>query len=408
MNLTGVNSSTATYLDTSFYNPVRDPVWGSIMLSEGFKKIVSSPVLQKMNRIRQLGPTYLVYPGAVHTRFIHSLGVYHMGYRMIRRLITFDSCPQVTVQDVNAFLCACLLHDLGHFPYTHSLKELPLKKHEALTGEYILAEPLASIIRSALEIDPAIPAAIVDTALPTSDATVKFFRNILSGVLDPDKLDYLTRDAFFCGVPYGTQDIEFVLSSIYPHPERGISILPSGIPAVENILFSKYLMYKTVYWHKTVRCATGMIKKAIMAALNDGVLTPDDLYGLDDESLFQAGRGDGASRLFDMVHGRELFKMTHEVVFDDTNPYHMSLLDLKKRGEEEAKLAEKLSCDSASVIIDVPENITFETTLPVYENGTFRSFSGRAGLETFSDPLRKIRIFVDPSVADKARSLQWN
>ncbi len=406
--MTKGNSSTATYLDTSFYNPVRDPVWGSIMLSEGFKKIVSSPVLQKMNRIRQLGPTYLVYPGAVHTRFIHSLGVYHMGYRMIRRLITFDSCPQVTVQDVNAFLCACLLHDLGHFPYTHSLKELPLKKHEALTGEYILAEPLASLIRSALEIDPAIPAAIVDTSLPTSDATVKFFRNILSGVLDPDKLDYLTRDAFFCGVPYGTQDIEFVLSSIYPHPERGISILPSGIPAVENILFSKYLMYKTVYWHKTVRCATGMIKKAIMAALNDGVLTPDDLYGLDDESLFQAGRGDGASRLFDMVHGRELFKMTHEVVFDDTNPYHMSLLDLKKRGEEEAKLAEKLSCDSVSVIIDVPENITFETTLPVYENGTFRSFSGRAGLETFSDPLRKIRIFVDPSVADKARSLQWN
>ena len=406
--MTGVNSSTATYLDTSFYNPVRDPVWGSIMLSEGFKKIVSSPVLQKMNRIRQLGPTYLVYPGAVHTRFIHSLGVYHIGYRMIRRLITYDSCPQVTVQDVNAFLCACLLHDLGHFPYTHSLKELPLKKHEALTGEYILAEPLASLIRSALEIDPAIPAAIVDTSLPTSDATVKFFRNILSGVLDPDKLDYLTRDAFFCGVPYGTQDIEFVLSSIYPHPERGISILPSGIPAVENILFSKYLMYKTVYWHKTVRCATGMIKKAIMAALNDGVLTPDDLYGLDDESLFQAGRGDGASRLFDMVHGRDLFKMTHEVVFDDTNPYHMSLLDLKKRGEEEAKMAEKLSCDSASVIIDVPENITFETTLPVYENGTFRSFSGRAGLETFSDPLRKIRIFVDPSVADKARSLQWN
>ena len=406
--MTGVNSSTATYLDTSFYNPVRDPVWGSIMLSEGFKKIVSSPVLQKMNRIRQLGPTYLVYPGAVHTRFIHSLGVYHMGYRMIRRLITFDSCPAVTVQDVNAFLCACLLHDLGHFPYTHSLKELPLKKHEALTGEYILAEPLASLIRSTLEIDPAIPAAIVDTSLPTADATVKFFRNILSGVLDPDKLDYLTRDAFFCGVPYGTQDIEFVLSSIYPHPERGISILPSGIPAVENILFSKYLMYKTVYWHKTVRCATGMIKKAIMAALNDGVLTPDDLYGLDDESLFQTGRGDGAFRLFDMVHGRELFKMTHEVVFDDTNPYHMSLLDLKKRGEEEAKLAEKLSCDSASVIIDVPENITFETTLPVYENGTFRSFSGRAGLETFSDPLRKIRIFVDPSVADKAWSLQWN
>ena len=302
---------------------------------------------------------------------------------MIRRLLTFASCPTVTVQDVHAFLAACLLHDLGHFPYTHSLKELPLKKHEALTGEYILAEPLASLIKSALEIDPAIPAAIVDTTMESTDATVLFFRNILSGVLDPDKLDYLTRDAFFCGVPYGTQDIEFVLSAIYPHPERGISILPSGIPSVENILFSKYLMYKTVYWHKTVRCATG-------------------------KSLIQEGRGEGASRLFDMVHDRILFKMTHEVVFDDNNPAHVALLDLKKRGEEEAKLAERLSCDSSSVIIDVPENITFETTLPVYDNGTFRSFTGRAGLETFSDPLRKIRIFADPSVAEKARRIQWN
>lgn len=402
------NSTTIAYLDTSFSHPVRDPVWGNIMFSDSFKKIISSPVLQKMNRIRQLGPTYLVYPGAVHTRFNHSLGVYHIGYRMIRRLLTFDTCPEVSVEDVNAFLCACLLHDLGHFPYTHSLKELPLKKHEALTGEYILSEPLSSIIRQALEIDPAVPAAIVDTSLATSDYTVLFFRNILSGVMDPDKLDYLTRDAFFCGVPYGTQDIDFVLSTIYPHPENGISILPSGIPAVENILFSKYLMYKTVYWHKTVRCATGMIKKAIIAALKEGVLTPENLYGLDDESLIQAGKGSSAARLFDMVHGRQLYKMISEVVFDDTNPAHIALLDLEKRGDAEQKLASRLGSDASSVIIDVPENITFETTLPVFESGSFRSFSGRAGLETYSDPLRKIRIFADPAIAEKARGLEWN
>ena len=403
--MAGKNSAAAAYLDTSFSYPVRDPVWGNIMLSAGFKKIVSSPVLQKMNRIKQLGPTYLVYPGAVHTRFNHSLGVYHIGYRMIRRLLTFDSCPALSEADVKAFLCACLLHDLGHFPYTHSLKELPLKKHEALTAEYIMADPLASIIRIALEIDPAVPAAIVDTALPTESATVQFFRNILSGSLDPDKLDYLTRDAFFCGVPYGTQDIDFVLDSIYPHPENGISILPSGIPAVENILFSKYLMYKTVYWHKGVRCATGMIKKAIIAALSDGVLTPEDLYGLDDESLFIAGKGGADLRLFDMVHNRQLFKMTHEVVFDDNNPAHIALLDLKKRSAAEQALAEKLTaagigCDSSSVIIDVPEHITFETTLPVFENGSFRTFSGSRGLENFSDPLRRLRVFVDPAVSD--------
>ena len=391
------NSSTKTYLDTSFIHPVRDPVWGNIMLSDGFKRIVAHPALQKMNRIRQLGPIYLVYPGAVHTRFIHSLGVYHIGYRIIRQLLTFDSCPELSEADVNAFLVACLLHDLGHFPYTHSLKELPLKKHEVLTGEYILAEPLAPLIREALDIDPAIPAAIVDTTMESSDGTVLFFRNILSGVLDPDKLDYLTRDAFFCGVPYGTQDIGSVLSAIYPHPERGISILPSGIPAVENILFSKYLMYKTVYWHKTVRCATGMIKKAIIAALQDGVLTPDNLYGLDDESLILAGKGSSGERLFDMVHNRRLFKQVREVVFDSSDPEHRALLDLKYRGEREKELAREYSADPSSVIIDVPEEINFETTLPVFEDGAFRNFSGSRGLENFSEPLRRIRIFMERS-----------
>ena len=265
------------------------------------------------------------------------------------------------------------------------------------------------MIRDALEIDPAVPAAIVDTSLPTESATVQFFRNILSGSLDPDKLDYLTRDAWFCGVPYGTQDIEFVLSAIYPHPEKGISILPAGIPAVENILFSKYLMYKTVYWHKAVRCATGMIKKAIIAALDSHLLTPQDLYGLDDESLFLAGKGGSDLRLFDMVHSRQLFKMTYEVVFDDSNPEHTALLDLKKRGAAEKALAEKLSgtgieCDSSCVIIDVPEHITFETTLPVFENGSFRTFSGSRGLENFSDPLRRLRVFVDPAVFDSIKS----
>ena len=97
--------------------------------------------------------------------------------------------------------------------------------------------------------------------------------------------------------------------------------------------------------------------------------------------------------------------MTHEVVFDDNNPAHIALLDLKKRSAAEQALAEKLTaagieCDSSSVIIDVPEHITFETTLPVFENGSFRTFSGSRGLENFSDPLRRLRVFVDPAVSD--------
>ena len=399
------------YLDQSFTEPVRDPVWGNIMFSRDFREIISSPVLQKMNRIRQLGPTYLVYPGAVHTRFNHSLGVYHIGYRIIRQLLTFSVCPELSLDGVRGFLCACLLHDLGHFPYTHSLKELPLKEHEVLTGEYIMAEPLKSLIGRALEIDPYIPASIVDENLKTDSREIHFFRNILSGVLDPDKLDYLTRDAWFCGVPYGTQDIDFVISAIYPHPECGISILPAGIPAVENILFSKYLMYRTVYWHKTVRCATGMIKKAIIRALDDGSLNPEQLYGLDDESLFQTCSG----KLFRMVHERQLYKMVSETVFDDSDPVHVSLMDLQRRSELEEKIVDDIrnqgiSCDDDSVFIDVPERINFETSLPVFENGSFRTFSGSRGLGNFSRSLRMLRVFAAPEVAEqlkKIKDIRW-
>ena len=383
----------ASYLDNRFNNPVRDPVWGNIMLSDGFKKIVSSPVLQKMNRIKQLGPTYLVYPGAVHTRFSHSLGVYHIGTRIIRKLITFGSCPKVSEEGVRAFLCACLLHDLGHFPYTHSLKELPLKEHEALTAEYILSEPLFSLIKESLEIDPFMAAAIVDENLETADPEVVFFRHILSGVLDPDKLDYLTRDARFCGVPYGIQDIDFVLSSICPDPEKGICLLPQGEPALENILFSKYMMYKTVYWHKAVRCATGMIKKAIVSALEENVLKPEELYGLDDYSLVNFCRDLDlpALELISMVQERNLYKMSFETVFDDNLPEHRALLDLKTRSSKERELAAALGTEEMKIIIDVPEKINFDN------HEAFRIFAA---------PLRKIRIFASPDISERIRGIK--
>jgi len=104
-------------------------------------------------------------------------------------------------------------------------------------------------------------AAIVDTHLPIQeDRETAFYRRLLSGVLDPDKLDYLNRDARYCGVPYGNQDVDFTFSRPIPHQERGIDIDSRLIANVEAVLFSKYLMYRSVYWHHSVRSATAMIK----------------------------------------------------------------------------------------------------------------------------------------------------
>ena len=127
------------HLEREYTEPVRDPLWKHIYLSRGLMRVVDSSDFQQLNRIKQLGPSYLVYPGATHTRLNHSLGVFHLAKRILRALVGFDTCIDLSVEGVRAFLCASLLHDVGHFPYAHSLKELPLREHEELTGKIILS-----------------------------------------------------------------------------------------------------------------------------------------------------------------------------------------------------------------------------------------------------------------------------
>jgi uncharacterized protein len=242
------------YLDTSRAKAIRDPLWKHIYFNSDLYELIGSEAFHSLSRIKQLGPAYMVYPGATHTRFSHSLGVYHIASRMLHLLLHEDQAIRISLQGAKAFLCASLLHDLGHFPYAHSLKELPLIEHEILTARMIREAPLRDIIRDRIGTDPEMVASIVsadEVALESEE--IELFRNILSGVLDPDKLDYLNRDAYYCGVPYGLQDIDYALSRILLYRNSGIAIDQSGITVVENILFSKYLMYKAVYWHRAVR-----------------------------------------------------------------------------------------------------------------------------------------------------------
>ena len=280
------------HLENDYTEPVRDPVWKHIFVSPALLRIAEHAGFQKLDRIRQLGPASLVYPGATHTRRSHSLGVLHLARRLITTLVRKSPASGasplsgITREGVTAFLCAALLHDIGHYPFAHSLKDLSVEAHESLASRQILSE-FARAIREALGVEPKAVAAIIDHRVDYhGPVNVRFFWNLLSGVLDPDKLDYLNRDAFFCGVPYGVQDVDFILEEVSPDPSRGVAISRKGVMALENLLFSKYLMYKTVYWHKTVRIATAMIKKAIAAALAEGAVRREELYGLDDEEFF--------------------------------------------------------------------------------------------------------------------------
>ena len=410
---TSRNGGARSALLEGYSEPVRDALWGHVYLTPELAAVTASSAFMRLQRIMQLGPAFMVYPGATHSRASHSIGVYHLARRLLAHLADEGAENWLTPVGVKSFLCAALLHDLGHFPYTHSLKELPLKDHEALTGELITSEPVKSLVAGA-GADPCFSAAIVDTSLSNQEnGELVFYRKLLSGSLDPDKLDYLSRDARYCGIPYGVQDVDFILSRLYPSQKRGVDIDSRGIPGVESLLFSKYLMYRTVYWHRMVRSATAMVKKALLGGLESGAVAAEELYNLDDQGLFTlaAQRNYPLFSLLESVRNGRLFSIAAEIPFDES--VHKALFSLSARSRLEEDLAAEFSSvlgealAPCSLVIDLPEPITFDSGLFVVDENCVFGAGTSVFRENFVDSLVKslriIRVFIDADYGEKIK-----
>ncbi len=379
---------------------VRDPLWKHVYVNDALSEALLSAPFMRLTRILQLGPTHLVYPGATHTRAAHSIGVYSVACRLLDVLRARGADSWTTPCGCASFRAAALFHDLGHFPYTHSLKELPLASHESLSAEAVLRDPLCTHIRRSGGA-PEQTAAIIDAAIAADDTETLFFRRLLSGVLDPDKIDYLNRDAYFCGVPYGIQDTDYIFAQLLPDRDKGVVLESAALSAVENVLFSKYLMYRSVYWHRQVRVATALMKKAVFAALERGLLRAEQLYNADDYAIHALLARHGGSAAFpeygcaQAVQSGRLYHIIYEVPFDDGNSRHRILEHMRERTEAEARIAERLGIAPHQLVIDVPERISFESSLWICDEGvSFAESSTVFSSETvasFTGTLRKIR-----------------
>ena len=405
-----MKKSVFSCLQSGYTEPIRDILWGHIYLTPELMALTKSGPFMRLHRIMQLGPVFYVYPGATHTRASHSIGVYHLARRILIQLAVRGADKWLSPGGAASFLCAALLHDLGHFPFTHSLKELPLKTHEALTAKLIRCEPLKSLIAKTGG-DPYFTAAIIDPESGFSgsenhtNTELQFYRKLLSGTLDPDKLDYMNRDARYCGVPYGAQDVDYIISSLYPHHERGADIYEKGITSVESVLFSKYLMYRTVYWHKQVRSATAMIKKAVLNSMEKGSLDKNELYNIDDQGLF----GLIKHPLIRSVRDGKFYICAAELPFDEKD--HSPLLNIRNRTEFEKNLAGMLSgapgaksicrIPPEKLIIDVPEPVSFDSNIFIRDEKRYFSESSstfkKEMVNTMVKSLRIVRIFIDPA-----------
>ena len=260
-------------LDLNFLDSgkdIRDPIWGYITVPHELVGVVDSEDYQRLRDISQLGHVLLVYPGARHSRFEHSLGVFHLAGQFVRQLLESTPSPDLTIDDVRVLLAASLLHDIGHYPFSHLLEEMQafFVDHEE-RGRQIIQDPSTEVHQALVTtgIDPARVANVIDyqndsVSIPREDLRLA---HILSGTLDPDKVDYLLRDARYCGVPFGESvNRDRLIGSITydPHGERP-AITYKGVSAVEALIFTSYLMYRNVYWHHAVRSANAMFKRGV-------------------------------------------------------------------------------------------------------------------------------------------------
>lgn len=239
--------------DTRF---IRDAVYSFISFPKHdiVNQIIDTKEFQRLKYIRELGFSYFTYPGALHSRFSHSVGTYWLSHRF-GKVLDIDENNQLELE------ISALLHDIGHGPFSHALeKELIKKNHEEIGREIIESNKfnISSIIK-AHNIDPK----RISNILSSGAVEPKYLHKLISSQIDVDRFDYLLRDSLMTGNPHGSCDIERIIQTIRRNKNNELFIDDGGCDAVEHYLHCRYQMYKQVYYHHTTLSAEELFKKII-------------------------------------------------------------------------------------------------------------------------------------------------
>jgi len=221
--------------------------------------LIDTKEFQRLRRIKQLGTTYLTFHGAEHSRFSHSLGV----YEIVRRIVddVFRGRKEWEEEDRLLSLCAALLHDLGHGPFSHSFEKVFHLDHEEFTQMIILGD--TEVNRVLRRVSDPFPKQVAEVIAKTSEK--KLVVSLISSQIDADRMDYLLRDAYFTGVSYGHFDMERILRVMRPSEDQAV-IKKSGMHAVEDYIMSRYQMYWQVYFHPVTRSGEVVLMKLLHRA----------------------------------------------------------------------------------------------------------------------------------------------
>ncbi|KPN31790.1 HD domain protein [Halolamina pelagica] len=320
---------------------IKDSVHDHIEVEGVAADLLDTPAVQRLRHIKQLGTVQLAYPSANHTRFEHSLGVYHLAEQAL---------DQMAVDGIDAerVRAAAMLHDVGHGPFSHNIESLTHRK----TGKYhddvadLLAEGQVGDVLRANGLDPGRVAGLV--------AGEGQYGQLVSGELDVDRMDYLVRDAHHTGVPYGTIDPGRLVRALR-FVDGELVLAPGNVQSAESLLVARALMNPTVYSHHVARISKAMLRSAAERLLrSDPELTATELRRMDDHGLIVALRLCEETAEFARRYAeRDLYK---RAVWAELGGVPDWLLDADHEEVRtlEAEIAAACDLDPREVLVDVP------------------------------------------------------
>ncbi|MCL1810720.1 MAG: HD domain-containing protein [Methanomassiliicoccaceae archaeon] len=360
---------------------IHDPVHGSIKVDEPFLTILDRHEMQRLRAVKQLGPGNMVFPGANHTRFEHSLGTYHLAGRMA-------SSIGLSGEDTEAVKAAGLLHDICHTPFSHTTEEIfehvSGMDHMETAGKLIKGEirtnlerdddlfggmpPISEILESngissekvcGLIMYPEQREDILDAFSDGKRAahfsSRDFIHQIIHGPVDADQMDYLVRDAHYTGVTHGKVDVDRLIGTMRVNNDR-IVIEKGGRSAAEGLMVARSLMHSSVYFHRTVR----MIKMMLMKSIEASSIDVHNIYLWNDAELMSCliGEGGTPSKIARSVQNRILYKKVITVFSEDASDELSSRLSeftsYSKRKQLEGEIADRAGVDISNVVVDIP------------------------------------------------------
>ncbi|MFO7927524.1 HD domain-containing protein [Natronomonas sp.] len=354
---------------------IKDSVHDHIRVEGVAADLLDTPAVQRLRRLRQLGTVGLVYPSANHTRFEHSLGVYHLANSALDEL-------GIGGAQAERLRAAAILHDVGHTPFSHNIESIIARWTGRMHDEVddLLEEGEIARVLALHDIDPELVADLI-----AGDGE---FGQLVSGELDVDRMDYLVRDAHHTGVPYGTIDTGRLIREL--RFVDGELVLGEGnVQTAESLLVARALMNPVVYNHHVARISKAMLRRATERLLEVGEATAETLRRMDDAALLVALRSCPETAAFaNRLDTRSLYKRAIWAELRDV-PEAIVDADHEARGEYEREVATRAGVDPDAVIIDAPSRPRMrESTSRVVVNGEVRTLGTQS---TLVDALRRVQ-----------------